>query len=62
MSVSGCMLGVFVRWSMWVLTTAETEDLEVVAVFRSGQGQHRGREEHGLIVRVGDQEAYPLVV
>ena len=53
----------FVRWFMWVLlTTAETEDLEVVAVLRSGQGQDRGREEHGFIVRVGDQETYSLVV
>lgn len=40
---------------------AETQDLEVVPRLGAGQREHSGREEHGLVVRVRDQEAHALV-
>lgn len=42
-------------------TAAQTQDLDVVAGVGPRQRQHRGREEHGLVIGVGDEEAYPLV-
>lgn len=42
-------------------TAAQTEDLDVVARLRRRQGEERGGEEHGFVVRVGDEEADALV-
>lgn len=39
------------------VASAEAEDLDVVPVLGAGQGEDGGREEHGLVVRVGDQQA-----
>lgn len=36
------------------LTTAQTEDLDVVPQFGLGEGQDGGREEHGLVIGMGD--------
>lgn len=44
------------------LTITQTQNLEMIAQFRSCQCQHRWRKEHGLVVRMCDQETYPLVV
>lgn len=45
-----------------VRTCAQAENLHMVPQLRLRQGQQRRRKEHGLIVGVGDQEAYPLVI
>lgn len=42
-------------------TTAEAQDLDVVPKRRIGQTDHGGRKEHGLVVGMRDEEAYPLV-
>ena len=39
------------------VAAAQAQDLDVVAQARARQGQHGGREEHGLVVRVGDEQA-----
>lgn len=43
-------------------TTAQTQDLDMIARLWLGQGQKRGGEEHSLIVRVRYQQAYSLVL
>lgn len=42
-------------------TTAQTEDLDVVARFWSGQSKQCGREEHCLVIGMGDEKADALV-
>jgi hypothetical protein len=39
------------------VAAAQAQDLEVVPQFGPGQGQHGGGEEHGLVVRVGNEQA-----
>ena len=48
--------------SLFLHTCAETQDLDVIAGIRTGQGEHRGRKEHGLVVRVRNQQTYALVL
>ena len=42
-------------------TATETEHLDVIAQLAPGQFEEGGSEEHGLVVRVCDQEADALV-
>ena len=42
-------------------TTAQTEDFEMVARFRSRQSEQCRREEHCFVVRMGDKKADALV-
>lgn len=42
-------------------TTAQTEDLDMIARFRSRQSEQRGREEHCFIIGMGNEEADALV-
>lgn len=39
------------------VAAAQAQDLDVVPQLGPRQGQHGGREEHGLVVRVGDEQA-----
>lgn len=43
-------------------TITQTQNLEMIPQLRPCQRQHRRREEHGLIIRVRNQETYPLIV
>ena len=43
-------------------TAAKAQDLEMISQLWFCQGQHCWREEHGLVVRMRDQETYPLVI
>ena len=42
-------------------TTAQTQHLDVIARFRSCQGEQCGREKHGLVIGMGDEKADTLV-
>ena len=42
-------------------TTAQTQYLDVIAHFRSRQGEECGREKHGLVIGMGDEKADTLV-
>ena len=42
-------------------TTAQTQYLDVVARFRSRQGEQGRREEHCLVIGMGDEKADTLV-
>ena len=42
-------------------TAAQTEDLDMIARFRSRQSEQRGREEHCFVIGMGDEEADALV-
>lgn len=42
-------------------TTAQTEDLDVIARFRSRQSEQCGREEHCFVVGMSDEKADALV-
>ena len=44
-----------------IRTAAQAKDLDVVAQPVLRQGQHRGGEEHGFIVRVSDEQTDALV-
>ena len=46
---------------MHARTTAQTEDLDVVARFRSRQSEQCGREEHCFVIGMGDEKADALV-
>lgn len=43
-------------------TTAQTEDLDVIAHFRSRQSKQCGRKEHCFVIGMGDEKADALVV
>lgn len=43
------------------IARAQTQDLDMVAALGAREGQDRRREEHGLVVRVRDQQADALV-
>lgn len=45
-----------------VHTGAQTQDLNVVAGFRSRQSQYRRSKEHGLVIGVSNEQADALVV
>ena len=42
-------------------TTTQTQNLDMIPRLRPRERQHRRRKEHGLIVRVGNQQADALV-
>lgn len=42
-------------------TTAETENLDVIARFRSRQSKECGRKEHCFVIGMGDEKADALV-
>ena len=42
-------------------TTAQTEDLDMIARFWSRQSEQGGREEHCFIIGMGDEKADALV-
>lgn len=46
----------------YILTTAQTQYLDMIARRRIRQRQQRWRKEHRLIVRMRYQQAYPLVL
>lgn len=43
-------------------TITQTQDLKMIPQLRPCQRQHRRREKHSLIIRMRNQETYPLIV
>lgn len=61
--VTECLVGV--EWHSpggQARTAAQTQDLDVISVLWTRQSQQRGRKEHGLVVRVRNEEQDALVL